>query len=68
MDKFFLKSKTIIGILVIAVVSLAPEIGISFSSDDGVFVNQLVDQIVQTAGLVVAAYGRFVADGRLSIS
>lgn len=65
--KHFMKSKTILGILVATVVSLAPVVGLNFSPDDGVFINDVVDKIFQAAGLVLAAYGRFVAKEKLSV-
>ena len=63
MDKFFLKSKTIIGIIVSILPALLPQFGLSFSAEDGALINTTVDQLIQAAGAVLAMYGRFAAGG-----
>ena len=61
--KFFLKSKTIIGIIVSILPALLPQIGLSFSAEDGALINSTVDIIIQAAGAILATYGRFAAGG-----
>ena len=63
MNKFFLKSKTIIGVIVSILPVLLPELGVSFSAEDGQLINRFVDLVVQTAGAGMAVYGRFDAGG-----
>lgn len=63
MNKFFLKSKTIIGAIVSILPVLLPQIGISFSPEDGAMINDTVDKIIHAAGAVLAIYGRFDAGG-----
>lgn len=65
--KFFLLSKTIIGIIVAALPVLLPQLGISFTAEDGIFITEAWDGIVQAAGLVLAAYGRFKAEKKLTV-
>ena len=61
------KSKTIIGLVITFVVSLAPLVGFSFSAEDGVFISEIVDSLFQTIGLGLAAYGRFTAEKKLKV-
>lgn len=63
MNKFILKSKTIIGLLVSAIPTLAVLFGINISEDDTVMIAQTADSVIQLMGLVYAAYGRFVTTG-----
>lgn len=58
-DKFFLKSKTILGATLTIFATLAPEI-VSVEEADGIA--QLVFQL---AGLALVIYGRINATGRL---
>jgi len=67
-EKFFLKSKTIIGILIAAVMQLAPFIGISFGEDDAAVVNNVVDIIITFFGLTLGAVGRFTAKQDLKLT
>lgn len=67
MDKFFLKSRTVIAILLTAFVALAPELGISFSEDDSALVSDVVDAIIQAVTLAAALVGRFLADRPLTV-
>ena len=60
--KWLGQSKTIIAIVLAMFVSLAPEIGISFGSDEAALINEVVDKFVEFVLLVIAAFGRFVAD------
>ena len=59
--KFFLKSKTVIGIAVPVVFQLLPMFGVSLTGDDTALISQFVDGLMQLGGLGLALYGRFVA-------
>ena len=63
MDKFFLKSKTIIGVIMSVLPALLPALGLSFSVDDAAMVNSTVDALIQAGGAILAVYGRFMAGG-----
>jgi hypothetical protein len=65
MEKAVLKSKTILGILITALVSLAPEVGISFSEGDGAFIMDGVDQVIELFGIALATWGRLTAQAKL---
>jgi protein-S-isoprenylcysteine O-methyltransferase Ste14 len=65
MQKAAIKSKTILGIVVTAVVALAPELGFSFSESDGEFITQSVDAALEAVGLALATWGRITAEARL---
>ena len=66
--KFFLQSKTIIGILIPVLVQVLPMIGVSFSADDAALFGNLIDRIIELAGVALAVYGRFVAKDELSVT
>lgn len=68
MMKFFLKSKTIIGIIVSILPALLPQFGVHFTADDGALINHVADLTVQLAGAVLAGYGRVVAKDSLSLT
>ena len=63
MDKFFLKSKTIIGVIMSVLPALAVAFGFTFSADDAAMVNSTVDALIQAGGALLAVYGRFKAGG-----
>jgi|7_EtaG_2_1085326.scaffolds.fasta_scaffold156085_2 hypothetical protein len=65
--KFFLKSKTVIGIVIPVLIQLAPLVGLSLTSDDTALINSTVDQLLQLASLGFAMYGRFVAKEPLKL-
>ena len=67
MDKFFLKSKTIIGILLTLIVSLAPAIGLTFGTDDAHLISELWDKIAIVASAGMAVIGRFTAKSSLKV-
>lgn len=62
-NKFFLKSKTIIGVILSALPALLPALGITFSADDAQLVSSGVDALIQAVGAILAVYGRFAAGG-----
>lgn len=67
MNKIFLKSKTILGIVFSALPTLLPALGFSYSVDDAQLVSSTVDALIQAGGLVFAVYGRLVAKNSLTI-
>lgn len=60
-------SKTIMGILVAALVSLGPAFGLELGDNPGQFFNSLVDSLVTAASLLFAAYGRLTANKSVSV-
>lgn len=62
-NKFFLKSKTIIGVILSVLPALLPALGISFSADDAQMVSSNIDAVIQAVGAALALYGRFAAGG-----
>ena len=67
MDKFFLKSKTIIGILLAAAVGIAPELGLSFGEDSAAMISAEMDKIIQALSLLFSVFGRFKATGSVTL-
>lgn len=65
--KWFLQSKTIIGILIPVLVQVLPLVGVSFSAEDGQLISNFADQLIGAAGLALAIYGRWVAKDQLSV-
>lgn len=70
-QKFFMKSKTIIGAILIALSMVAPILGIDFTADDA---NTLVEKIgvfveatVQVLGLILVVWGRITASAPLTM-
>ncbi len=66
--KWFLKSKTILGLVISVLPALLPAIGISFGADDTQLVSGAVDGLVQGIGAILALYGRFVAKAPVTIT
>lgn len=64
-DKFFLKSKTVLGILVVLVMGIAPKFGFSFSHEDGAMVSSAFDAITIALGGLLTLYGRDTATTKL---
>lgn len=64
--KWFLQSKTILGLIVSILPALLPAVGVSFSGDDVGLVNGLVDSLMTFGGALFAAYGRWVAKSPVS--
>lgn len=65
-NKIFLASKTLWGVVVMALPVLLPLVGISFTVDDTAFVNTNVDMIFQAVGAILALVGRFTAKTSLT--
>lgn len=68
MDKWFAKSKTIWGLVIAFLVTILPEMGISFTEDDGALFTSMFDMVLEVISLGFAAYGRFVATEPLTIN
>lgn len=66
--KWYLKSKTTWGIIVGALPVLAQLIGLGLGSDDIELISDTGDAILTAAGMLFAAYGRFVAKEPLSFT
>ena len=62
-QKFFLKSKTIWGVIVMAMPALLPVFGVTLGADDTALITQAGDQVMAAIGAVLAVYGRFQAGG-----
>ena len=62
-EKFFLKSKTIWGIIVMIIPSLGPLLGISFGADEAALITQTGDSVISAFGALLATWGRFAAGG-----
>lgn len=65
MLKLMAKSKTILGIVLVALVALLPELGIQFTDDDAALISTFWDLVLQTVGASLGIYGRVVAKGPL---
>lgn len=66
-EKAFLKSKTILSLILSTLVLWAPEVGLDFSEEDAGFIMDNVHELVASALAVVAGWGRFVADTKLRL-
>ena len=67
MGKLFLQSKTIWGVFITILPTIAPLFGVSFGADDAAMVRQSVDTIVMALGALWAVYGRAVANTPLAL-
>jgi len=65
--KFFLASKTIWGVIIMALPALLPLAGISFGPDDTAVVNDAADKIFQAVGALIVIWGRWSASAGLKI-
>jgi len=68
MNKFFLKSKTIIGVVVTILPTLLPILGVSFSTEDAQLISSMGDAVIQAFGAILAVYGRFVAKNDIGLT
>ena len=66
-NKWFVKSKTLIGIVISVLPTILPALGISFGADDLQLVNGFVDASIQLIGASLAIYGRWVATQPVSV-
>ena len=67
MSKFFLKSKTVIGLLITAIPTLAVIFNITLTEEDQVLISHVGDAIIQLIGLIIAGYGRIKATEKLHV-
>jgi hypothetical protein len=67
MNKFILKSKTVIGALIALLPAISVLTGVTFTEDDTVMINQTADAIIQVIGGVFAIYGRVVSKGKVYV-
>jgi uncharacterized membrane protein len=67
MNKFFLKSKTIIGALVTMAPTIATLFGFTFTENDSVMISQVADGIIQILGAALVVYGRLNAKEKLYV-
>ncbi len=65
-NKIFLASKTLWGLVIMALPVLLPMIGVSFGIDDTAIVNETMDKIFQAIGMALALWGRFSAKTALT--
>jgi len=66
MEKFFLKSKTILGVILAALPTILPIVGVSWGANDGQLVSDGWDAAIQLAGAITAIIGRFKASDKIS--
>ena len=67
MNKFFLKSKTILGALVTLAPTIATLFGFTFSEDETVMISQAADGIIQIIGAALVVYGRLNVKDKLYV-
>ena len=65
--KWFATSTTVIGLVLTALVTFAPMIGLSFSADDAQLVSANIDKVLQGVFLLVSMWGRIRAAQPLSL-
>jgi hypothetical protein len=65
-QKWFLQSKTIIGVLIMLLVQLAPLLGFQFTNEDGEQVIKHLDAILTAIGALLAIWGRWTASEPLT--
>jgi|TARA_B110000908_G_scaffold88114_1_gene105056 hypothetical protein len=63
MNKFFLKSKTLWGVIVTLLPVLLPILGVTFAEGSESLITETGDAFVQLLGAALAVYGRFDAGG-----
>jgi len=66
-NKFFLKSKTIIGALVTLAPTVAVLFGYTMTEDDSVMITETADAIIQLIGAALVVYGRVKAEEKLYV-
>lgn len=63
--KHWLKSKTIWGVIVCVLPTLAPLVGLG--NDDLTMISHVGDSVIQAVGALLAVYGRVKAEDKLSV-
>ena len=66
--KIFLASKTVWGVVLIALPQILPLLGISFTADDTSLLTTTGDQVFQAIGGLIVVWGRWSATTKLSIT
>ncbi len=66
--KIFLASKTVWGVVLIALPQILPLLGISFTADDTSLLTTTGDQVFQAIGALIVVWGRWSASTKLSIT
>ena len=66
--KIFLASKTVWGVVLIALPQILPLLGFSFTADDTSLLTTAGDQVFQAIGAVIVVWGRWSASTKLSIT
>ncbi len=66
-NKIFLKSKTVWGVVIMAIPALFPLFGWTFTVDDTAVVNEAADKVFQAVGALLTLYGRFAATTTLTV-
>ncbi len=65
--KWFLKSKTVIGLLITILPTVAALIGWNLSADDTAFINSEVDKVITGVGAVLSLVGRFKSNSTVTL-
>ena len=65
MEKWALKSKTILGIIGATLSMWAPQLGIDFTADNATVFTEAWNEILASMFAMFAAYGRVVAEGQV---
>lgn len=66
-NKWFLKSKTLWGVIIMALPGLLQVFGVSLTADEHAALGQMGDKVLEALGAALAIYGRFVAGGSLTL-
>jgi len=64
-SKFFLKSKTVLAVVMSTLVLWAPQVGIDFSQADAGFIMGNLNELIATGFGALAVWGRVVADTKV---
>jgi len=68
MDKIFLKSKTVWGVIVMVLPTLLPMLGLNLVGDDASLITNTGDALMTFIGGVLAIYGRVKADTSITLT
>lgn len=66
-DKFILKSKTVQGLILVTLPTLAVLFGFSFTDEDKVLFTQTSDALIQLIGGLWAFYGRLTVKEKIRV-
>ena len=65
-NKFFLMSKTLWGVIVMALPVVLPLFGVSFGFDETALIGDTADKVFSAVGAILALWGRFSAKTTLT--